>query len=95
MSAPDVEEVSDFMGGRLKMLGKHLPPDSLLNGLELARLPKFIQRNRMVIAALVRDDRLIIPKGTDVLQAGDFVYFTCQTEHLDEILRLFGKKTFP
>ena len=56
MSAPDVEEVSDFMGGRLKMLGKHLPPDSLLNGLELARLPEFIQRNRMVIAALVRDD---------------------------------------
>jgi trk system potassium uptake protein len=94
MSAPDVEEVSDFMGGRLKMLGKHLPPDSPLDGLKLARLPEFIQRNRMVIAALVRDDRLIIPKGTDRLQAGDFVYFTCQTEHLDEILSLFGKKLF-
>ena len=38
MSAPDVEEVSDFMGGRLKMLGKHLPADSPLNGLELAQL---------------------------------------------------------
>jgi trk system potassium uptake protein TrkA len=92
MSAPDVEEVSDFMGGRLKMLGKHLPLNSPLDGVKLARLPEFIQRDRMVVAALVRDDRLIIPKGSDVLKAGDFVYFTCQTEHLDEILRLFGKK---
>jgi trk system potassium uptake protein TrkA len=94
MSAPDVEEVSDFMGGRLKMLGKHLPPASPLDGLKLARLPELIKRNRMVVAALVRDDRLIIPKGTDVLKGGDFVYFTCLTEHLDEILRLFGKRAF-
>ena len=70
MSAPEVEEVNDFVGGRLKMLGKHLPPDSPLNGLKLMQLPDKIERNRMIIAALVRDEQLIIPKGKDTLQAG-------------------------
>jgi trk system potassium uptake protein TrkA len=95
MSAPDVEEVNDFVGGRIKMLGKHLPPESQLNGLKLADLPGKIERNRMIIAALVRDEELIIPKGKDTLRAGDFVYFVCQTHDIEKILGLFGKHTTP
>jgi trk system potassium uptake protein len=93
MSAPEVEEVNDFVGGRLKMLGKHLLPGSPLNGLKLMQLPEKIERHRMIIAALVREDVLIIPKGKDTLQAGDFVYFVCQSQDVADILRLFGKQT--
>jgi trk system potassium uptake protein TrkA len=92
MSAPEVEEVNDFVGGRLKMLGKHLPADSPLNGLKLMQLPDKIERHHMIIAALVRDEQLIIPKGKDTLRGGDFVYFVCQSQDIDEILQLFGKK---
>jgi trk system potassium uptake protein len=95
MSAPEVEEVNDFVGGRIKMLGKHLPPNSPLNGLKLAQLPDKIERNRMIIAALVRDGALIIPKGKDTLRAGDFVYFVCRTQDSEAIIRLFGKHTVP
>jgi len=92
MSAPEVEEVNEFVGGRIKMLGKHLPSDSPLNGLQLMQLPGKIERNRMIIAALVRDEALIIPKGKDILQAGDFVYFVCQSRDVEEILQLFGRR---
>jgi trk system potassium uptake protein TrkA len=92
LGAPEVEEVNDFVGGRLKMLGKHLPPDSPLNGLKLVQLPEKIERNRMIIAALVRDEQLIIPKGKDTLRAGDFVYFVCRSHDIEAILRLFGKQ---
>jgi trk/ktr system potassium uptake protein len=68
LSAPEVEEVNDFVGGRIKMLGKHLPADSPLNGLKLMQLPDKIEKNRMIIAALVRDEQLIIPKGKDILR---------------------------
>jgi trk system potassium uptake protein TrkA len=88
---PEVEEVNDFVGGRIKMLGKHLPADSPLNGLKLMQLPEKIEKNRMIIAALVRDEQLIIPKGKDTLKAGDFVYFVCQSKDIEEILRLFGR----
>jgi trk system potassium uptake protein TrkA len=93
LSAPDVEEVNDFVGGRLKMLGKHLPSDSPLAGLKLSQLPTKIEHHRMIVAALVRDGALIIPKGKDVLRAGDFVYFVCQSHDIDPILHLFGKQT--
>uniref|UniRef100_A0A7V4LDD5 Trk system potassium uptake protein TrkA n=1 Tax=Desulfobacca acetoxidans TaxID=60893 RepID=A0A7V4LDD5_9BACT len=93
VSAPDVEEVNDFMGGRIKMLSKHLSADSPLTGLKLMELPQKIERNRMIIAALVREEQLIIPKGKDTLKAGDFVYFVCQGQDIEEILGLFGKKT--
>jgi trk system potassium uptake protein TrkA len=95
LSAPEVEEVNDFVGGRIKMLGKHLLPDSPLNGLKLMDLAEKIERNRMIIAALLRQEQLIIPKGTDTLRAGDFVYFVCQSRDIDKILRLFGKTTTP
>ena len=95
VSAPDVEEVNDFVGGRLKMLGKHLPPNSPLDGVKLMHLPDKIEPNRMIIAALVRDEALIIPKGKDTLRAGDFVYFVCQSQDVEEILGLFGKQTVP
>jgi trk system potassium uptake protein len=93
MSAPDVEEINDFMGGRLKMLGKHLTPESPLDGLKLMNLSDKIEKHKMIIAALIRDDRLIIPKGKDTLRAGDLVYFVCENKYLDEILKLFGPQS--
>jgi trk system potassium uptake protein TrkA len=92
MSAPEVEEVNDFMGGRVKMLGKYLGPESPLCGLKLMQLPDKIEHHRMIIAALVRDETLIIPKGKDTLQPGDFVYFVCQSMDIETILELFGKQ---
>jgi trk system potassium uptake protein len=93
ISAPDVEEVSDFVGGTVKMFGKHLSADSPLTGLKLLQLPEKIAKNRMIVAALIRDDRLIIPRGKDVLRAGDLVYFVCADRDTDDILKLFGRRT--
>lgn len=90
MSAPDVEQIHDFAGGRIKMVGKRLPAESPLSGIRLTELPAILKKQRLIIAAVVRGDRLIIPKGKDVLQTGDFVYFVCQQEDLNRTLTLFG-----
>lgn len=93
MSAPDVEQIHDFAGGRIKMVGKKLPRESALSGLRLTQLPEKVERNRLIVAAIVRDDRLIIPRGKDMLQAGDFVYFVCQQHDLADIMRFFGSES--
>ncbi len=93
VQAPDVEEINDFVGGRIKMVGKKLPPQSPLNGLRLLQLPEKIDRNRMIVAALIREDQLIIPKGKDLLRAGDFVYYVCQQHDLETVQKLFGGKS--
>jgi trk system potassium uptake protein TrkA len=54
-----------------------------------------IERKHLIIAALVRQDRLIIPKGKDTLQAGDLVYFVCRDKDLDFALQLFNQRPDP
>jgi trk system potassium uptake protein TrkA len=94
LSAPEMEEVNDFVGGSIKMIGGVLPAASPLCG-RIQDLPLVIERKHLIIAALVRQDRLIIPKGKDTLQAGDLVYFVCRDKDLDFALQLFNQRPDP
>jgi trk system potassium uptake protein TrkA len=94
LSAPEMEEVNDFVGGSIKMIGGVLPAASPLCG-RIRDLPLVIERKHLIIAALVRQDRLIIPKGKDTLQAGDLVYFVCRDKDLDFALQLFNQRPDP
>jgi trk system potassium uptake protein TrkA len=95
MTSPHVEEISDFAGGRIRLVKKQLPEDSPLNGLQLMQLPEKMQDIRIIIAALIRQERLIIPTGTDSLKAGDIIYFVCEKGDLDKIIKLFGIQPHP
>lgn len=95
VNTPDVEQIHDFVGGRIKMAGMRLPAESPLNGMKLLQLPEKIERNRLIITAIVRDEQLIIPRGKDFLEAGDFVYFVCENKDLAQILRMFGSAASP
>ncbi|MCD7710735.1 MAG: Trk system potassium transporter TrkA [Porphyromonadaceae bacterium] len=44
------------------------------------------------IAAIKRRDKTIIPRGSDMVQAGDIVYFITTPEHVYDIQQLTGKK---
>ncbi len=91
LSAPEMEEVNDFLGGSIKMIGGVLPAASPLCG-RVKDLPLVIDRKHLIIAALVRQDRLIIPKGQDTLQPGDLVYFVCRDKDLGFALQLFNQR---
>jgi trk system potassium uptake protein len=95
MTTPQVEEVSDFADGRIRLVRKHLPEGSPLNGLKLMQLPARMQDIRIIIAALIRRDRLIIPTGTDTLRTGDTIYFVCEKGDVEKIVKLFGVQPHP
>ena len=92
LSAPEMEEVNDFVGGSIKMIGGVLPAASPLGGRSLQDLPEVIEKKRLIVTALVRQDQLIIPKGKDTLQTGDYVYFVCRERDLDWVLQLFNQR---
>ena len=50
---------------------------------------------RPLIAAVVREDELIIPHGTDRLMAGDLVYFISEEDKLNAALEVFDKHSLP
>lgn len=95
ITTPQVEDISDFAGGRIRLVRKQLPQDSPLNGLKLMNLPEVMQDTRMVIAAIIRENRLIIPTGADKMRGGDIIYFVCERDELADIIKLFGTKIHP
>ncbi|BBO88195.1 Trk system potassium transporter TrkA [Desulfosarcina ovata] len=95
MSVPGAVDVGEFADGRIKFVGVYLDPGSRLADVQLADLPSVIQEDRPLIAAIVRDDRLIIPKGDNHLRGGDLVYFISEEKKLSRHLSIFDKHVTP
>ena len=95
MTFPQIEEITTFAHERISLIKKQLAPGSPLDGLRLRQLPDLLQNLHIVIGALNRQDRLIIPTGDDRLQVGDTIYFVCAKEELPKIAALLGAKSHP
>ncbi|WP_029895210.1 Trk system potassium transporter TrkA [Desulfohalovibrio reitneri] len=90
INTPGVREVNEFAEGRIQLLGIQLDEKSPLAGTGLTDLRDFFGKVNVIIGAIVRDDRLIIPSGADTLKGGDLLYFVCDKNHRNEVLRRFG-----
>ncbi len=44
------------------------------------------------LVAIKRDLQTLIPNGTTVVEANDLVFFTCISDHIDEVRKLAGKE---
>jgi trk system potassium uptake protein TrkA len=95
MSVPGAVDVGEFADGQIKFVGVYLEPSSRLAGVRLADLPAIIKEGRLLIAAVVRDDQLIIPKGNTHIRAGDLIYFISEKKSLVKHLAIFNKHATP
>lgn len=95
LSVPGAVDVSDFENGRIKFVGVTLDASSRMAGAALSELPAIFGDARPLIAAIVRDEELIVPGGNDFLKPDDLVYFICKQDVLSETLRMFDKHDTP
>jgi trk system potassium uptake protein TrkA len=95
MSVPGAADVGQFADGRIKFVGVYIEATSRLAGVRLSDLPAKAGALHPLIAAVVREDRLIIPHGRDRLMAGDLVYFISEEEQLFDTLAVFDKHAEP
>jgi trk system potassium uptake protein TrkA len=93
--APGVADVAELGGGQIKFVGVYLDKTSRLAGIKLADLPEKVSDARPLIAAIVREDELIIPRGDDRLMPGDLIYFISEKDKLQETLAVFHKYDRP
>jgi trk system potassium uptake protein TrkA len=91
LSVPGAVDVSEFADGRMKFIGIRMEEDAKLAGVRLSDIPEKIGKHRALIAAVLRDEELIIPRGNDCLKAGDLVYFISKADDLDTTLAAFDK----
>jgi len=92
MSVPGAVDVGEFADGRIRFVGVYLDRGSKLAGAQLYDLPDLCGDSRPLIAAVMRDEQLIIPRGDDRLKAGDLIYFISEQDKLFDTLNLFGKQ---
>ncbi|MFZ7124819.1 MAG: Trk system potassium transporter TrkA [Desulfobacterales bacterium] len=95
MTYPGTVDIIDFADGRLKFVGLYLDANATLAGVRLIDLPARTGQSRPLIAAVVRNEELIIPRGKDRLLPGDLVYFITENHRLVDTLGVFDKKVEP
>ena len=95
MRVPAAADVGEFADGRIQFIGIYLDKTSRLAGIKLAEFPDKVTNARPLIAAVVREEELIIPRGNDRLMPGDLVYFICEKDKLQETLAVFDKHDQP
>ncbi len=95
MSVPGAVDVGDFAGGHVKFVGIHLDNNTKMTGIPLAKLPEASGKPIPLIAAVIRDEKLIIPTGNDSLMPGDTVYFIAKEENVIGTLKIFDKHEEP
>jgi len=93
LEVPGAEHISDFADGNIKLIGFRIEKESPIIGIRLLELRKKIAGLRFIVAAIFRNDRLIIPFGNDTVKAYDLVYFVCETKELKQVLKIFGSRT--
>lgn len=92
MRAPEAVEVNDFARGRIKLLGIMVDEESVLRDVELMNVRERLEFDELIVAAIVRKEKLIIPSGKDHFRKGDLAYIVCRDKDLEKIARSLGVK---
>ena len=93
MKIPAAVDIGNLAQGRVKFVGLRLDEASPMAGTRLRDFGAMFGQSRPLIAAIVRRQELIIPRGEHRLRAGDLVYFICEKERLKETVALFDRST--
>jgi len=95
MDVPGAQDVGDFLDGKVKYVGIRLDKTSPIAGMPLINFHKNFGEDRPLIAAIIRNNEVIVPRGTHRIESNDLVYFVSETEKLEKTLNLFGIRTHP
>lgn len=87
---PWVRMSFDLCDGNLQLLCVKLHDSAPIIGQSMIDIGK--AKHNFHVAAISRGDRLIIPTGQDVVQAGDIVYFITVPGKIDVIRMICGRK---
>ncbi len=93
LSTPSATDLARFAGGRVQLVGMTVLPGAPLLGRPLAELDRDLRDHRFVLAAVVRNGRTEMPRGTTVLEAGDKIFLLAPAEDLPLLPPLAGYRS--
>lgn len=88
MVVPAASDVIDFVEGRVKLVGITVQPDSPFVGRRLLSFGEM--QEKVLIGAIMRGDKVLIPRGEDTIQASDLLYLVVRADQLSAVFQFFG-----
>jgi trk system potassium uptake protein TrkA len=92
---PQALDTGEFADGKVRYTGVRIDAASIMAGMCLKDFPERFGDNRPLIAAIVRKNEVIVPRGKDYIYPGDLVYFVSHTDQLKDTLTLFDIQIKP
>ena len=80
-------QMGDFAGGRVQMVQLPVNPDSKLSGITVQKCGEIAH---ILVAAISRGGRLIIPRGSDIIEAGDDIFITAKRSEITSFCDAVG-----
>ena len=90
LSLPASQDYAEFAGGQLRMVAYNIA-DTELVGKKLFEFKEFVKSDNIMVAAIIRNSKLVIPNGQVVLQENDLVYFAYVDVAQRDLLRFLKK----
>ncbi|OEU52353.1 MAG: Trk system potassium transport protein TrkA [Desulfobacterales bacterium S3730MH5] len=95
LQVPGAVDVGEFADGRIKVIGVRLDAETPVAGTKLVDLKDKTGNKKILVAAISRNEELIVPSGKDKLLQGDLVYLVSEEQQLKKTLKIFGKRAEP
>ena len=87
LSIPSALDATTFFKGRIQMISLKIKEKNYLDGMTIANLNKKL-KGRIIVCAIERDNKIIIPRGTTKIQEKDILHITGTPKNIMEFLKL-------
>ncbi len=88
LEVPFAADVEDFEDGRVKVIGFRIPSDSEMLGRTLKELN--LTDPKVIIGAIKRGERIIIPSGNDIIRRDDIIFLAVKVEDIEAVCKRIG-----
>jgi trk system potassium uptake protein TrkA len=92
---PQALDTGEFADGKVRYTGIRIDAASTMAGMCLKDFQERFGDTRPLIAAIVRKDEVIVPRGSDCIFPDDLVYFVSHADQLKQTLKIFGIQMKP
>jgi trk system potassium uptake protein TrkA len=82
-------DMAKFADGRLMLLGYAIRGDNPRVGMPLDKLQQAHGSHHFIMTAIIRGKNTIIPRGNDIIQAGDKIYIMVRREDIFRVEKFF------
>ncbi len=93
VEVPFAANVEDFEGGEVRIIGFRIPSDSKLIGKAFKNLN--LPKPKVLIGAIQRGDKVIIPSGNDTIKKNDIIYMPVKKDNINHACTSVGGVEMP